>query len=94
MINDVKQAQIQEFPHLFESAQENDYDYEVHDSLLYSIKRPANNAPWYTRLVLPKSYRWCVTDHCHSDVGHMGARNHFAEFERHTYMYGKGYVLM
>ena len=67
----VRKSQLEQFPSLFIEAREEESDYEVHDGLLYSIKRPTDRSPWYPRLVLPQEFRDDVIDRCHRDVGHM-----------------------
>ena len=67
----VRKAQHEEFGSLFIEAQGEDSDYEVHDGLLYSIKRPTATSAWYPRLVLPKAFRDQVIERSHKEVGHM-----------------------
>ena len=68
---EVRLAQQEQFATLFVEAQGPESDYEVHDGLLYSIKRPTNASPWYPRLVLPEQFRNQIIDRCHKEVGHM-----------------------
>ena len=68
---EVREAQQAEFLALFNEATEHESDYEIHDGLLYSIKRPTNSSPWYPRLVLPERFQAPVIDRCHKEVGHM-----------------------
>ena len=43
----VQKAQQNEFAQLFKEADTLESDYEVHEGLLYSVRRPTTACPWY-----------------------------------------------
>jgi len=53
-------------------ANEEGSEYEVHNGLLYSIKKPNQYDAEYPRIVLPPCFRKQVIERAHRDVGHMG----------------------
>ena len=67
------QRQKELFPdEINRATDEEDEDYELHDGILYSCRRPGPRQPQYPRILLPVQWRDDVIDRRHLQTGHGG----------------------
>ena len=67
----VRQEQITEYPTLRAEALCEDSSFELHDGILYSVRKPTPDSKIYPRLVLPSVFHDQVMKRAHKSVGHM-----------------------
>lgn len=66
-------AQRTTFPDLWNQALDEDNgEYEVHEGIMYSCRRPGLKQAQYPRIVLPEKWRAAIIDRCHTQTGHSG----------------------
>lgn len=66
-------VQKTEFPNHWQEAQDEDNeDYEVRESILYSCRRPGPRQAAYRRVLLPALWHSPVIERCHQQTGHAG----------------------
>ena len=69
---EVRIQQRLEFPDQLAEALDEDSSFELHDGLLYSVRKPTPHAVYYPRLVLPSRFQTQVVSRAHRSIGHSG----------------------